>query len=513
MPYEQEYVYLNTFDPTQSPVWMAMVAKRHGVTTANSLAQTSDRLDRPITYMDLGCASGHTVLSLAPLYPQVNFIGVDFNTHHIAQANKEAQRIGLKNTTFVQGDFRSFPKDLPEADQMVVRGIYSWLTPEVKSALECVMAEHLQPNGLVKLHYAVRPGGLVREILSQVLTTAEPTLVRQAGGQERIQNARNFAKSLQNEAPLLNQLLPKAQETWEGLQKNDDSLWIHDILSEDFTTENAHAVIERLQTHGLHRVAASQTMKNLPELLIKPVIRERMQALTPARAQTLQDYVCAEHTRDDVFVKSGERSTGTYRGPWRFGVLMPPNKLLASFKVPQGELKFADHTGCKALLDALSAQPRTYDEMLPLFKDTKEGPDKLLTFWLDHLMAANRVGPFLPESTVVNTDRERLRQINRVRLKQSVRQLTAQTQTPLLAAEYGNCLVAGWFESLVMAHFDARNTAAGQKKMLDRMHQANLRFPGPDRKPAPDQMAVFQAQLKGLEDTYIPKMAYWGIEV
>lgn len=248
------------------------------------------------------------------------------------------------------------------------------------------------------------------------------------------------------------------------MQQNDDSLWIHDILSEGFAAENAHAVIDRLAAVGLQRVAASQTLKNRLELLIKPVMRERMQALTPARAQTFLDYVGGGHTRDDVFAKSGQRSTGTYRGPWRFGVMMPPHKLLASFKVPQGELKFVDHPHCKALLDALSAQPRTYDELLPLFKDAKDGPDKLLTFWLDHLMAANRVGPFLPEATVRNTDRERLRQINQVRLSQSLRQLTAHTQTPLLAAEYGNCLVAGWFETLVMAHFDVRHSTAGQKR-------------------------------------------------
>jgi hypothetical protein len=72
-------------------------------------------------YLDLGCAAGHTILALAPLYPKVCFVGVDLNPHHIQQAQAEATRLHLTNTRFLEVDVRALPAVLPAAHITVVR--------------------------------------------------------------------------------------------------------------------------------------------------------------------------------------------------------------------------------------------------------------------------------------------------------------------------------------------------------------------------------------------------------
>jgi hypothetical protein len=133
--------------------------------------------------------------------------------------------------------------------------------------------------------------------------------------------------------------------------------------------------------------------------------------------------------------------------------------------------------------------------------------------WLDLLWAGGKISPFLPSEAVAAIDRGRLRRLNRERLTWAIQVLSPTSRVPLLAAEVGNCLVAGWFESLVLAHFAERHKRTVQQSMLQRIHAAGIGFCGADGQADPNQLAALQRELARLETTYIPRMAYWGIDV
>lgn len=175
----------------------------------------------------------------------------------------------------------------------------------------------------------------------------------------------------------------------------------------------------------------------------------------------------------------------------------------------RGQVIF-ERDDCRRLLSALAERPRSWDELCAALPgDTPAN----LSCWLDLLIAAGHVGPFLPATDVAAIDRQRLRRINRQRLQQAAAHLSPQTVTPLLAAEMGNCLEAGWFESLVLAHFADRGKPAVQRRLLERIHAARIGFRAADGKAAPDQLAALRRELARLEATNIPRMGYWGIDV
>ena len=71
---------------------------------------------------------------------------------------------------------------------------------------------------------------------------------------------------------------------------------------------------------------------------------------------------------------------------------------------------------CRPLLAALAERPLSWDELCAALPgDTPAS----LSFWLDLLLAAAHVGPFLPAADVAAIDRQRLRRINRQRLQQA----------------------------------------------------------------------------------------------
>jgi SAM-dependent methyltransferase len=497
MAYERGTTYSNIFDHAQAPLFMAMLARRHGI------AAPAPAAGSPPVYLDLGCAAGHTILALAPLYPAISFIGLDFNPAHISAAKAEADQLTLSNTLFLEADFRSPPADLPPAQWQVVNGIYSWLDAETKAALELLLTQLAAPACLLKLHYLVRPGACLRQGLMTLLRSALPP-------EPLPDQGRALAAELLDDIQPLQACFSQARTALEAMAGESDAAWRHDIFNVDFQIEAAHEVMQRLNQRGFSFLASSSQVKNLPAILVSPPMVQRLAGLPRFQAQTLLDHLTANASRDDLFVREPAQAVAPgFSGLWRFGMLRPPERLSEPYQTVRGQVIF-ERDDCRRLLIALAERPLSWDELCAALPgDTPAN----LSFWLDLLLAAGHVGPFLPAADVAAIDRQRLRRINRQRLQQAAAHLSAQTVTPLLAAEIGNCLEAGWFESLVLAHFADRDKPAVQRRLLERIHAARIGFRAADGKAAPDQLAALRRELARLEATYIPLMGYWGIDV
>lgn len=493
MPYEQQRDYLRIFDRGQSPLWIRTLALRAGVPALKAH-----------TYIDLGCAAGHSTLSLAPMYPDTHFIGIDFNARHIAQATEEAKKLVLRNCSYQQADFRVLPAELPHADIITVRGIYSWLEPEVKAKLEEVMGRLAKPGTLLQVHYSVLPGASLRGALGQVLKILGGTSLSPQKGRE-------IADVLRSHAPVLNHYLPEAQRVLAYQRQQPDELWVHDFLNEHFDPEYADKIMQRLATRGYGFVAATELERNLPMLLVDETVSSLMASLEPIKAQALLDVFLFHRSRSDLFIQGAGSnwSDGSYPKDTRFGVIVPDDSLFTEYAAPNGTLKF-QNPNIRAVLDLLQKRPYTVVE---LENSIPQLSSVALRNCLDLLWAGGKVAPFLGISEVAAVDRERLRQLNRQRIRSAAAQLHPEMKVPLLAAEYGNCLTAGWFETLVLANYQKRNQIHAHREMLNQMRKIGLVFPGANGRPADDQLKCIKTEIGKLELNYLSKIEYWGIEI
>ena len=69
--------------------------------------------------LDLGCGFGLFTLYYAITYPETRFIGVDVSTARIRMARKSAQRLGITNVEFIEGDARTAIYTLDKGFDMV----------------------------------------------------------------------------------------------------------------------------------------------------------------------------------------------------------------------------------------------------------------------------------------------------------------------------------------------------------------------------------------------------------
>lgn len=70
-----------------------------------------ERISSGINVLDVGCGSGKAVNLMAKTYPKSRYHGYDISQEAIGNAKKEAERLGLTNTTFERQDVSKFVKE------------------------------------------------------------------------------------------------------------------------------------------------------------------------------------------------------------------------------------------------------------------------------------------------------------------------------------------------------------------------------------------------------------------
>lgn len=132
-----------------SPAWLSMVAVLHG--------QPPLDLTRPLTWLDLGAASGISAAMVAAANPNIDVWGFDHNPGHVERGRSLATRASLTNCHFEEASFADLATDLTigpaEADVIVVSGVYSWISAANQAHVREVIRRRLRPGGLAYVMY------------------------------------------------------------------------------------------------------------------------------------------------------------------------------------------------------------------------------------------------------------------------------------------------------------------------------------------------------------------------
>lgn len=117
--------------------------------------------EKNFRYLDAGCGQGFNLILAAAAHPESEFVGIDFIPEHIAHAKDLAQRCGLDNVYFIEGDFVALSESteaLGSFDYIVCHGITTWISPLVKKALFKLVGQCLSPGGVFYNSYNTLPG-------------------------------------------------------------------------------------------------------------------------------------------------------------------------------------------------------------------------------------------------------------------------------------------------------------------------------------------------------------------
>jgi ubiquinone/menaquinone biosynthesis C-methylase UbiE/methyltransferase-like protein len=119
--------------------------------------------------LELGCSAGSNLIAHALMFPNSQFLGIDFDSQAIAVAKQRCHELGLRNCTFEEADLTEFDFKSESFDYIICHGLYSWTAPTISSAILEIIGSRLKNNGLAYLSYNTIPGWNTRQKVRELI--------------------------------------------------------------------------------------------------------------------------------------------------------------------------------------------------------------------------------------------------------------------------------------------------------------------------------------------------------
>ncbi|TCH99467.1 methyltransferase domain-containing protein [Roseococcus sp. SYP-B2431] len=291
------------FQAAQTPAHMAMVCAAAGV----------DWQPRPrMTVADIGCGRGYAANTLAAANPDWTVVGLDHNPVHIAEATQTAGRAGLGNALFLEADLAALDEAgldrIPPLDVVMVHGVWSWVSDEVREGIVRLLARRLKPGGLAYLGYNALPAAGADLALQRLLRHLAGPVGAHPGQAEAaaamaLERLRGMAGHLPlRETPMLKRLLadPPVMEP---------AFVAHEFLTTHWRPVFFEDLCAALGPAKLDFVGSSNLFEAVPGLVCDAPQLEAMATLPegPPR-EFLKDLCLPRSFRADVFIRGGRRT-------------------------------------------------------------------------------------------------------------------------------------------------------------------------------------------------------------
>lgn len=257
-------------------------------------------------YIDLGCGQGLNLVLLAALYPTAEFVGVDFMPEHIAHGRQLAEQAGLKNITFIEGDFTELVKDsksLGEFDYAVAHGITTWVSPVVREAMFVLAQAVLKPGGMMYNSYNTYPGWLHTAPFQHMVLQYQ----KQLGGHKALEASKDLFTNLFQTESGSKTNLSSLSARLEGMSKQDSAYLVQEYNNQWWQPVYANQMLELAQSHKLNLIGSatlSEVFEGLYPASLRTLIQQESDPLT---REVVRDLAIFQSFRRDLYGKGATK--------------------------------------------------------------------------------------------------------------------------------------------------------------------------------------------------------------
>jgi SAM-dependent methyltransferase len=350
--------YVRMFVPELAPARLDHVAILSGVAPP---ARRSG-----FTWCDLGCGQGVTAVMLAAMHPAGEFYGIDAMPAHIDHARRLAAETGVANATFHAIEFGAAADlDLPGFDYIVVHGVYSWVSEQVRADLRAFIDRHLKPNGLVYISYNALPGRAADIPLQRLVRALAGSL--DGDSIERVSAALKIVQSMRDLGvqPLasshLLERINQAKNNFAG------AYLAHEFLAPHWEPSAVTDVRADMARIKLEPAGSATLLENYDHFVLKSAARALLAGVAdPDLRELLRDFFINQAFRRDIFVRGAEKLGADAQRRLMlasaFGLTRQPSRIEYVMAPPAGRITF-DSATSRSIVAALASGPATLGEI------------------------------------------------------------------------------------------------------------------------------------------------------
>jgi len=375
--YNASMGYPNFFFREMAPDWLDFCIRAQGFEPVRTGAS--------YRYLDLGCGPGFHLCLLAAANPQAEFVGIDFEADYIAHGEALAAAGDLTNVTFVQADFldlaEAWPAGLGLFDYVVLQGILSWISPELRSAaIQCV-AHASKPGTTAAFGYNAPPGWLSAVPLQHVAHELAQSLDDDAAVESSIAMFRQLKGA---NAQLFSQM-SRFREQLEQLAVQPRGYLAHELLTDHWTSLWGSSVTRMLNHSGFTYIGSA----TIAEALLPDALPAELRAIVAGQPdellrRDLQDIIVMTQFRRDIFCREPRRSDTEDVEPEMpvYLISAPPEGVPVSFKTTIGGLT-VDYAAVSDIVAALAEGPKPVAQLMAMENPARPHTRSILFSMID----------------------------------------------------------------------------------------------------------------------------------
>mgnify|MGYP002134691152 CR=1 FL=1 len=293
--------YRISYQAQQTPAHLALVCAMAGVPWV---------MRDDLSVADLGCGRGYVANTLAAANPGWQVTGIDHSPMQIAEAVAMARRAGLSNVAFAEADLGAFDDDrlcrLPTFDVVMLHGLWTWVSDEVRDGIRRLIRHRLRPGGVVYVGYNAMPAAGADAALQRLLLHAAGPRHAGLGSVVAAERAIAQLRTLAAHLPLPS--TPMLKRLLHDPPLLEPAFVAHEFLTEHWRPVFHDALCASFADCKLDFVGSCNLFENLPGLLADPA-QDRLlrSAPSPAARELLKDLCLPRSFRADVFVRGARR--------------------------------------------------------------------------------------------------------------------------------------------------------------------------------------------------------------
>jgi len=207
--------------------------------------------------LELGAATGKTIIPQAEEFPDSRFLGIDLSSTQIEAGKELLRSLNLRNIELRAANILEIDEGWGTFDYIISHGVYSWVPPVVQEKMLEICQKNLSPNGLAMISYNTYPGWHFKECARNLMLLHSKRANEFFDAKTEIQQARAFlhftAEVVAKQKPsYFTQFLEAMRE---HIKSVDDHYLFHEYLESENSPFYFLEFCRRLQEKGLQHVS------------------------------------------------------------------------------------------------------------------------------------------------------------------------------------------------------------------------------------------------------------------
>lgn len=235
--------YPNHSYPQTHPSRLATIGLLHGLQVAPP---------EKCRVLEIGCGNGTNLLSLAALFPNSHFTGIDLAASVIAEGLNRVRELGLTNIELIAVGIEDFQPVGGPYDYVIAHGVYSWVPAGVRDAILAACRKYLVPAGIAYISYNCYPGCHVRQMIWEMMRFHTRAIDDPA---EKIGQAMAITRFIASSFAKTDTYRQLFKDQLEQIQRHGPGHLFHDDLAEINDPVYFHEFAAQAAAHGMQYVA------------------------------------------------------------------------------------------------------------------------------------------------------------------------------------------------------------------------------------------------------------------